>query len=111
MMQLFSALAITISLSALVPAALAFPFLGHGMPQVALPAAGAKGSLPYTLREQNDQVCDAGSRQWTGWRRGSYSVSRLHPTSTQCIQAEIGNSPRGSSRADLRLRMTQSWFG
>ncbi|KAK8138060.1 hypothetical protein PG984_001440 [Apiospora sp. TS-2023a] len=66
-MQLFSALAAAISLSALVPAALASPALGHGTSPGPLPAAGAKRGLPYTLREQNDRVCDAGSRQWTGW--------------------------------------------
>lgn len=67
MMQLFSALAVTVSLGALVPAAFASPVLGHGTPLRPLPAADAKRCLPYTLREQNDQVCDAGSRQWTGW--------------------------------------------
>ncbi|KAK8027714.1 hypothetical protein PG991_004770 [Apiospora marii] len=66
-MQLFSALAVVISLSALVPAALASPVLSRGIPPEPLLAAGAKRGLPYTLQEQNDQVCDAGSRQWTGW--------------------------------------------
>ncbi|KAK7970145.1 hypothetical protein PG996_001420 [Apiospora saccharicola] len=66
-MQLFSALAVAISLSALVPAALASPALGHGTSPGPLLAAGANRGLPYTFREQSDQAGDAGSRQWTGW--------------------------------------------
>ncbi|KAK7940719.1 alpha/beta-hydrolase, partial [Apiospora aurea] len=32
-----------------------------------LSSADLGSGLPYTLREQNSQACDAGSRQWTGW--------------------------------------------
>ena len=67
MMQLFSAPPVAMSLSALVPAALASPVPGHGTSPGPLVAAGANRALPHTFREQNDQVCDAGSRQWTGW--------------------------------------------
>ncbi|KAK6842942.1 hypothetical protein PG987_003802 [Apiospora arundinis] len=67
-MQLHSAFAAVAALSGLVPATLASPVPGHddASPGTPIPVETRKG-LPYTLREQNDQVCDAGSRQWTGW--------------------------------------------
>ncbi|KAK8050123.1 hypothetical protein PG994_011853 [Apiospora phragmitis] len=66
-MQLYSPFAVAASLGGLVTAALASPALSHDASQASLFSADAKRDLPNSLREQSDQVCDARSRQWTGW--------------------------------------------
>ncbi|KAK8055719.1 hypothetical protein PG993_000946 [Apiospora rasikravindrae] len=66
-MLVYSAFAVVASLGGLVPAVLASPVLNLDAAQRPLSSADLGSGPPYTLREQNDQVCDAGSRQWTGW--------------------------------------------
>lgn len=67
-MQFYNAVAIAAALGSLVlPATPASSISGHGTSSGPLASAEAKRGVPYTLREQNDQVCDARSRQWTGW--------------------------------------------
>ncbi|KAK7950875.1 uncharacterized protein PG986_006603 [Apiospora aurea] len=66
-MLLNSTLAVVASLGGFMPAALASPVSSQDASQRPLSSADLGSGLPYTLREQNSQACDAGSRQWTGW--------------------------------------------
>jgi hypothetical protein len=60
-------LAVFAATSQLAPV-VAKPIFEHEANQKPLLQAAAE-SDKYTIRAQSDEICDAGSRQWTGWIR------------------------------------------